>query len=91
MEKPKESIIVQCSDRCSSYRNVTWLICFNALCIAVLTAVGCLVKSRFMDCFILSLLSLCFYILMRVIVLVEKKFTNGDSSVTLNQRQERDE
>lgn len=77
-------------DKYCTYRNKTWLICFNALCITAIAAVIAMVKGALCISFVLVLQAFCFYLLLRAVVIIEKlsriledKFTDDGKSVIL--------
>ena len=55
-----------------SYRNITWMICLNTLFILFVAFIACLfVKEFLIACAFAGMCAIC-YILMRVIVTIEK-------------------
>ena len=82
-------------DRYCTYRNSTWIICLNALCITLILAAVALVKGALCIMMLLVLQAFSFYALLRAVVMIEKlsriieeKFTDDGESVILKQKEE---
>ena len=68
----KKDCIVEKVKAYSRYRDSTWLMCFNALALCILSSIISLCLFKLCICFIFFLLSICFYLVLRIVVLVEK-------------------
>ena len=71
------------------YRNMTWLLSLNALCSGVITTIAFAAFGRFGLALAFGMLSVVCYILLRVVVMLEKLyqvlFTIEENSVILQQ------
>jgi hypothetical protein len=77
-------------DRYCTYRNATWILCVNALCVAAIAAFALLATGHTALGLLLVLQAFCFYLLLRAVVIIEKlsriledKFTDDGKSVIL--------